>query len=129
MNFPNDYKFASSHEWVKESGEGEVTIGISEHAQQLLGDIVFVELPEIGSKLVKGQAFGVIESVKAASDLYAPLSGELISINDNLQSDPGLVNQSAYQTGWLIKIKPSNMQEWSDLLSADAYKKMVDEIA
>ena len=129
MDIPKDYKFTASHEWAKQSTDQEITIGVTDHAQQLLGDIVFIELPEIGRQVTKGQEFGVIESVKAASDLFAPVSGEVIAVNNDLQSDPGLVNQNAYQGGWIIKIKPSNSNEWSDLLDADAYQKKIDETA
>lgn len=129
MDMPKDYKFTASHEWAKQSSDQEITIGITDHAQQLLGDIVFIELPEVGRQVIKGQEFGVIESVKAASDLFAPVSGEVIAVNNALQSDPGRVNQNAYQAGWIIKIKPSNSNEWSDLLDADAYQEKIDEIA
>lgn len=125
-NIPKDVKYTTSHEWAMQSSATEVIIGVTDHAQQLLGDIVFVELPEVGRIVKKGEEFGVIESVKAASDLYAPLSGEVIEINESLASKPELVNQSAYQDGWMLKIKPNDLSEWAELLDAQSYHDNIE---
>lgn len=121
-----DLKFTSTHEWAK-STESLVTIGITDHAQQLLGDMVFVEMPEIGQMFKAGDEMGVVESVKAASDFYAPMSGEVIEVNEAVVSDPSIVNRDPYEAGWLVKLKPSQLQELEGLLSADAYQKVVAE--
>lgn len=125
-DIPKNLKYTSSHEWAMQSNSTEIIIGVTDHAQELLGDIVFIELPEVGRILKKGQEFGVIESVKAASDLYAPISGEVLAVNESLSSKPELVNQSAYQDGWMLKIKPSNLSELSELLDAQAYHDNVE---
>ncbi|MCS5709558.1 glycine cleavage system protein GcvH [Candidatus Berkiella cookevillensis] len=125
-NIPKDLKYTTSHEWAMQSSATEIIIGVTDHAQALLGDIVFVELPEVGRILKKGEEFGVIESVKAASDLYAPLSGEVIAVNESLASKPELVNQNAYQDGWMLKIKPSDLSEWTELLNAQSYHDNIE---
>jgi len=125
-SIPADLKYVDSHEWVRLESDGTATIGISDHAQGALGDLVFVEVPEIGKALKKGNAAAVVESVKAASDVYSPISGEVISANESLGSAPELVNQDPYGQGWLFKIKPSNQDELSKLLDAAAYQKVVD---
>lgn len=125
-DIPKNLKYTSSHEWAMQSNSTEIIIGVTDHAQELLGDIVFIELPEVGRILKKGQEFGVIESVKAASDLYAPISGEVLAVNESLSSKPELVNQSAYQDGWMLKIKPSNLSELSELLDAQTYHDNVE---
>lgn len=127
MNFPKNLKYAQSHEWAQDNGDGSVTIGISEHAQEALGDVVFVELPEVGSELEAGEAFGVVESVKAASDVYSPLSGEVIDVNSQLEDSPETINASPYQEGWLIKVKMSDPDELDSLLDASSYSKFVEE--
>jgi glycine cleavage system H protein len=122
---PADLKYLDSHEWARVESDGTVTIGISDHAQGALGDLVFVEVPEVGKSLSKGGAAAVVESVKAASDVYSPVSGEVIAANDALGSSPELVNTDPYGAGWLFKIKPSNTGELQQLLDAKAYEKVV----
>lgn len=121
-------RFTATHEWALKQND-LICIGITNHAQQALGDIVFVELPTVGSQLKAGQEFGVIESVKAASDLYSPLSGEVIAINDALKTSPETINQDPYEKGWLVKIKPSNPTEWDGLLDENAYEAKIKESA
>jgi glycine cleavage system H protein len=127
-NIPNNLKYLDSHEWVRVESDGTVTVGISDHAQGALGDLVFVEVPEVGKSLSKGGAAAVVESVKAASDVYSPVSGEVIANNsDALSATPELVNSDPYGQGWLFKIKPSNTSELGNLLDAKAYEKVVEE--
>ncbi len=120
-NVPNELKYVASHEWIREEGEGVVVVGITDHAQDLLGDVVFVELPDIGAELSAGDDAGVVESVKAASDIYAPLSGEIIAVNEDLEDAPEMVNSDPYGDGWFFKIKLSDAAELDDLLDADGY--------
>ena len=121
MSIPGDLRYTAAHEWLRQDGEVAV-IGITDHAQGELGDVVYLELPEVGSEIVQGESFGVIESVKAASDLYAPISGEVTAVNGELEAAPQLVNESPYDGGWLIKIRPSAFSdEQSKLLDAKAY--------
>ncbi|GAB0153322.1 MULTISPECIES: glycine cleavage system protein GcvH [Marinobacterium] len=120
-NIPNELKYVASHEWIREEGEGVVTIGITEHAQDLLGDVVFVELPDVGDEVSAGDDAGVVESVKAASDVYAPLSGEVVEINEALEDSPELVNSDPYGDGWFFKLKLTDPAELDDLLDADGY--------
>ena len=122
-----DYKFASSHEWVKNNNDGTVTIGISDHAQGLLGDVVFVELPEEGDEIVAGEQFTLVESVKAASDVYAPVSGEIIEINEELEDSPESINESAFVDGWIVKVKVSDPAQLDNLLSYDAYNADIED--
>ena len=125
---PADLRFLKSHEWARLESDGSVTVGISDHAQQALGDLVFVEVPEIGRALTKGGAAAVVESVKAASDVYSPVSGEVIANNSEaLSATPELVNSDPYGKGWLFKVRPSNSGELGGLLDAQAYEKMVEE--
>ena len=124
-SIPSELKYLDSHEWARVEADGTVTIGISDHAQEALGDLVFVEVPEVGKALKKGNAAAVVESVKAASDVYSPISGEVIAANETLGSAPELVNQDPYGQGWLYKIKPSNQDELSQLLDSQAYGKVV----
>lgn len=120
-NIPNDRLYTEEHEWAKQEGD-LVVIGITDYAQHELGDVVYVELPEVGDTIEKGRPFGVVESVKAASDLYAPISGEVVEINAALDASPELVNQDPYGEGWMIKVRPSNWDEESaTLMDADAY--------
>ncbi|MEQ6917548.1 glycine cleavage system protein GcvH [Halomonas aquatica] len=119
---PANLRYAESHEWVLDNGDGSVTIGITDHAQEALGDVVFVELPEIGSTLAVGDEFGVIESVKAASDLYAPVAGEIIEINEALEDAPETVNESPYEDGWIMKVRLDDEAAMEKLLDADAYQ-------
>ncbi len=120
-NVPNELKYVASHEWIREEGEGVVVVGITDHAQDLLGDVVFVELPDVGAELSAGDDAGVVESVKAASDIYAPLSGEIIAVNEDLEDAPEMVNSDPYGDGWFFKIKLSDTAELDDLLDADGY--------
>jgi len=126
---PSNLKFLDSHEWARLESDGTVTIGISDHAQNALGDLVFVEVPEVGKALAKGGAAAVVESVKAASDVYSPVSGEVIAANDALGSAPELVNTDPYGQGWLYKIKPSNQGELEQLLTPGAYEKVLADEA
>ena len=126
-SIPTNLKYLESHEWVRTEADGTLTVGISDHAQQALGDLVFVEVPEVGRSLTKGAAAAVVESVKAASDVYAPVSGEVIATNEALSASPELVNTDPYGEGWLFKLKPSNTAELSQLLDAAAYGKVAEE--
>ncbi|MDR3441997.1 MAG: glycine cleavage system protein GcvH [Legionella sp.] len=122
----NDLKFTSTHEWLREE-QNEVTIGITDHAQQLLGDMVFVELPEVGDEVHAGDELGVVESVKAASDFYAPISGVITAINDVVVENPAIVNTDPYAAGWLVKLKPNHPEEIEQLLSAAQYQNETAE--
>ena len=126
-NLPQDLSYLPSHEWVRNEGDGTVTIGVTDFAQEQLGDVVFVELPEVGTQLSTEEEFGVIESVKAASDLYAPVSGEVVEINEQLEDDPELVNSDPYGDAWLLKIKLSDTDELNHLLDADSYSVLCEE--
>ena len=121
-----DLKYTKTHEWLKEEQE-EVIIGITEHAQQLLGDMVFVELPEVGDSVEAGDELGVVESVKAASDFYAPISGTVTAINEAVVAEPAIVNSDPYQGGWLVKLKPNRPQELNSLLTAEQYQNEIAE--
>ena len=123
-DIPNNLKFLESHEWAREEDDGSVTVGISDHAQGLLGDIVFVELPEVGSEVNKQDDVAVVESVKAASDVYTPLSGEVLEVNEALNDSPEIINSSPYEDGWFFKIKPNNIEELSELLDNEAYREL-----
>ena len=120
-NLPTNLRYAESHVWVLDNKDGTVTVGITDHAQQALGDVVFVELPEVGTALNKGQEFGVIESVKAASDLYSPVVGEVIEVNDALEDAPETVNEAPYEGGWIMKVRLDS-DSLDGLLDADAYQ-------
>jgi glycine cleavage system H protein len=124
---PTDLKFASSHEWVRKEDDGSYTVGITEHAQELLGDMVFVELPEVGDSVSAGEECAVAESVKAASDIYAPISGEVVAVNSSLEDSPELVNSDAYGDGWFFRIMPSDESEVDALLDAEGYQDVIDE--
>lgn len=126
-NVPNELKYRDSHEWVRKEADGTFTVGITEHAQELLGDMVFVDLPDVGNSYSAGEECAVAESVKAASDIYAPVSGEIVAVNEALGDAPELVNSEPYAAGWLFKIKPSDESELDSLLDADAYKASIDE--
>ncbi len=126
MKLDASARYTDSHEWVRKEGDVMVC-GITDHAQEELSDVVYVELPEVGDSLNKGDRFGVIESVKAASDLYMPVSGEIIAVNQELLNAPELVNKDPYGQGWMIKIRPSNPSEWDALLSPEEYEKSVEE--
>ena len=126
-NIPTDLKYATSHEWIRAEGNGVFTVGITEHAQDLLGDMVFVELPEVGDNVAQGDDCAVAESVKAASDIYAPISGEIVAANDALNDSPELVNSAPYGEGWMFQIKASDESEVAGLLDAAGYKNAIDE--
>ncbi|SET82506.1 glycine cleavage system protein GcvH [Thalassotalea agarivorans] len=126
-NIPSELKYASSHEWVRNEGDGIVTVGITEHAQELLGDMVFVELPEVGDTVDTGDDVAVAESVKAASDIYAPVSGEIVEVNEELEDSPELVNSDAYGDGWMFKVKLSDEGELGNLLDAEGYENSIEE--
>lgn len=117
----NTLKFTDTHEWVLDNSDGTVTVGISNQAQQLLGDVVFVELPEVGDETEAGETFSLVESVKAASDLYAPVTGEIIEINQELDDNPELINESPYSAGWIVKIKLTDANELDNLMSSEDY--------
>ena len=122
---PTDLSYASSHEWVNMEGD-TATIGISDHAQEELTELVFIELPEVGSQLTAGDPCAVVESVKTASDIYAPVSGQVIEINDALDTEPGTVNEDPYGDGWFFKVRLSNPDEINDLLSDEEYAEQVN---
>ncbi|WP_241609180.1 glycine cleavage system protein GcvH [Rosenbergiella australiborealis] len=126
-NVPQQLKYRDSHEWVRQEGDGTVTVGITEHAQSLLGDMVFIDLPALGRQVTVGDDCAVAESVKAASDIYAPVSGEIIAINEALNDSPEQVNSSPYDDGWLFKIKLSHDDELGQLLDANAYQSLINE--
>lgn len=126
MNIPKELKYTESHEWARLEADGTVTIGITDHAQEQLGDIVFVETPKAGRKVAKGEAVGVVESVKAASDIYAPVAGEIVAGNDALADAPEKVNADAYGS-WMYRIKPDNAADLGQLLDAVAYEKVASE--
>jgi glycine cleavage system H protein len=123
---PADLKYTASHEWVRLESDGNVTVGITDHAQEALGDIVFIELPEVGRQLAAEEACAVVESVKAASDVYAPFAGEIVAVNDSVTASPESVNQNAY-AAWLFQMKPEDPAVLDTLLSADAYKAEAGE--
>ncbi len=126
-NVPAELKYTKTHEWVRVESDGSITVGITEHAQELLGDMVFIELPEAGSALKGDQDSAVVESVKAASDVYAPVAGEVVAANELLADNPELVNKAPYGDGWLFSMKPANVDDVKGLLDADAYAAMVAE--
>ncbi|WP_251519269.1 MULTISPECIES: glycine cleavage system protein GcvH [Staphylococcus] len=126
MAVPNELKYSKDHEWVKVDGE-TVTIGITEYAQNELGDIVFVELPEVDDELKEEDTFGSVESVKTVSELYAPVSGKVVSVNDELEDSPEFVNESPYEKAWMVKVELSDESQLDSLLSADQYAEMIGE--
>ncbi|WP_369310473.1 glycine cleavage system protein GcvH [Providencia rettgeri] len=125
-NTPKELMYTREHEWLRDEGNGEYTVGITEHAQETLGDMVFVDLPEVGSVVSAGDDVAVVESVKAASDIYAPLSGEIVAINSELSDSPELVNEQPYQEGWIFRIKASDTTELADLIDAEGYTSMIE---
>ena len=126
---PGNLKYSEEHEWVRLEDDGSVVIGITDHAQEALGELVYVEQPDDGADLAKGDACIVIESVKAASDVYAPISGKLVATNEALADEPELVNQSPYEDGWLVRIDPTEPTELDELMDADAYGQFIAESA
>ena len=127
-NVPKDLKYTREHEWAKQEGD-RVRVGITAYAQEQLGDVVFVELPKVGAKVTATKNFGVVESVKAVSDLFAPVSGEVVEINGELSQKPETVNQDPYGRGWMIVVKPSSKGEWDQLLTAQQYEEFVKQAA
>lgn len=125
-NIPTELRYVSSHEWVRLEDDGTAYIGISEHAQEAMGDLVYVELPEVGVVLAAGDESGVVESVKAASDIYAPVAGEVVAINERLEDEPELVNSDCYGDGWLYQIKVNDADEVDGLLSASDYAAEIE---
>jgi len=121
-----ELKYLSSHEWARLEEDGTVTIGITDHAQDALGDVVYVETPEVGSQVSVGEEAGVVESVKAASDIYSLVSGEVVAVNDALQDSPETVNSSPYDEGWFFRVKPDDLSELDDALSADDYRELLE---
>ncbi|NOH78797.1 glycine cleavage system protein GcvH [Vibrio sp. RE86] len=123
----NTLKFAESHEWVRDNGDGTVTIGISAHAQEMLGDVVFVDLPEAEDEIEAGESFSLVESVKAASDIYAPITGEIVEINEELEDSPELINEEPYEGGWIVKVKMSDASELDNLKDAEEYLNSIED--
>ena len=123
---PNELRYLESHEWARLEEDGTVTVGISDHAQNALGDVVYVELPEEGQQLSSGDEAGVVESVKAASDIYAPVTGTVVATNTDLDDEPEKVNQDPYGDGWFFKIEPDDVQELDELLDAEGYQEVCD---
>lgn len=127
-DFPQNLRYSKDHEWARLEGDGSVTIGITQHAVDALGDITMVTLPEVGSTMESGENFGDIDSVKAVSELYAPLDGEVIAVNEDLEDSPETVNEAPYEGGWMVKVKPSDASQLESLLDAAAYAKLVAEL-
>lgn len=125
-DIPTELRYASTHEWVRLEGD-LATVGISDHAQAELTDIVYVELPEVGAEVALGDSCAVVESVKTATDVYAPLSGQIVAVNDAVAKDPSLINSDPYGEGWLFQIKPSDLSEYDDLLDSEAYAEQIGE--
>ena len=124
---PGDLKFLKSHEWARVEGDGKVTIGISDHAQGLLGDLVYVELPTVGDRVEAGNACAVVESVKAASDVYSPVSGKVVAVNEALSDKPETINEDAYGEGWILVVQPDSLDEVGELLSPDDYSELLED--
>ena len=124
-NIPNDLQYTEEHEYIRKAKDGNAEIGITDYAQGELGDVVYVELPKVGAKFSKHDVFGTIEAVKAVSELFAPIAGEVVAVNDRLDKEPALVNTDPYGAGWMIKVKPSNPSEIDGLMKSDAYSKHI----
>ena len=127
MKFDSDVRYLKSHEWARKDGD-TVVVGISDYAQDSLGDVVFVELPEVGATVSKGDSFAVVESVKAASDIYTPVSGEVVDVNQALTDNPALINEAPFGDGWLAKIKASEVSEYDEMMSASDYEAYTKEL-
>ncbi len=123
---PGDLQYTSDHEWLRREEDGNVTVGITDHAQQALGDLVYVELPEVGQEVESGGDMAVVESVKAASDVYAPISGTVVEVNEALSDDPEIINSDPYGEGWIVRLQPGG--DDGDLLTPDAYQSLLDEL-
>lgn len=126
-DFPAELKYANSHEWARLESDGTIVVGITDHAQDALGDIVFIELPEVGVEVTAGAEVAVVESVKAASDIYSPITGEVVEVNSGLEDQPELVNGSPYEDGWLFTVRVDSEKDYSALLDAAGYKGLVEE--
>jgi len=126
---PTNLKYTTSHEWVRDEGDGTVTLGITDHAQELLGDVVFVELPDLNKTMKTGEGCAVVESVKAAADVYCPLAGEITAVNTALAEQPDLINNDPYGEGWLCKVQVQNKTDLTTLLTAEDYKRNVESEA
>ena len=126
-NIPSGIKYSKSHEWVENLGDGSVRVGITDHAQALLGDMVFIEAPEVGATVTLGEECAVVESVKAASDVYCPVSGEVVEINESLMDAPEAVNHDPYGGGWIMRIQLSNISELEELMDSDDYGAMIED--
>jgi glycine cleavage system H protein len=127
-DIPTELKYTESHEWVRiDEDDNTVTVGITEHAQKALGDLVFVDLPEVESDVATGDECGVVESVKAASDIYSPITGEVVAVNEKLLEKPELVNQDPYGDGWIMRLRPANFDDLDDLMTAEAYEEKLNE--
>ena len=126
-DIPENYKFLSSHEWAKLEGDGIVTVGISDYAQDQLGDIVFVELPELDSEVNQGDEVAVVETVKAASEVYSPMSGKIVDLNSSLEDSPEIVNSSAFEEGWFFKIEVTDSSEFENLLTPEEYSEQCED--
>ena len=126
-NVPKELKYTESHEWIGREADDSVRIGISDHAQQALGDLVFVELPAVGDTVDQGESCAVVESVKAASDIYSPVTGEVIAVNEDLEDDPGSINSDPYGDGWLFQVKLTEPEEMDSLLDAEIYENSLDD--
>ena len=124
---PGDLKFLKSHEWARVEDNGQVTVGISDHAQGLLGDLVYVELPNVGDTVTAGAAVAVVESVKAASDVYSPISGKVVAVNDALSDKPETINEDAWGEGWILVVQPDSLDEVKELLSPDDYSELLED--
>ncbi len=127
-NYPSDLKYSKDHEWARAAGK-TVVIGVTDHAQEALGDVVYVELPKVGDAITAGSPFGVIESTKAVSELFAPVSGKVTKVNQSLVDSPQTVNQDPYQTGWIIEVEPSDSKPLDTLMDASSYQKMLQDKA
>ena len=126
MGYPSDVRYTQEHEWARVE-DGLITVGITNYATDQLGDVVFVELPAVGKKLEASKPFGVVEAVKTVSDLFAPVSGEVVEVNTSLTDNPALVNQSPYGDGWMMKVRPANPEEVKSLMSSDDYERFLEE--
>lgn len=127
MSNPTEYRYTQSHEWLRQEADGSFTVGITAHAQDALGELVYVELPDVGRTLEKGEACCVVESTKAASDVYAPLSGEVVGVNDTLAGSPQTVNESPFEQGWLLRLKPSDPSQLDGLMTMQQYEQTVGQ--
>ncbi|HID49146.1 MAG TPA: glycine cleavage system protein GcvH [Chromatiales bacterium] len=126
-NIPQELRYTRSHEWIRREEDGTLTVGITDHAQQLLGDLVFVDTPEVGEECAVGDDCAVVESVKAASDVYAPITGEIVAVNEKLADTPELLSQDPYGEGWIFRIRPVDEKEYDGLMDADAYQEIIAE--